>query len=132
LQQKQSESNQESQASASKIEEKCEKIHPAWLAQEEEDLLDFELKGETATNQKTSVATSPNESGLKYTVSELMKPTAYKPFILLLATFVLQQSTGTFAVIFYAVNVFKVIKEITQVRRLAFVDTTNSKLMVSL
>jgi len=49
-----------------------------------------------------------NKTGLSGTLQELSKPTAYKPFILLLAIFLLQQSTGTFAVIFYAVNVFQV------------------------
>ena len=34
-------------------------------------------------------------------------PSTYKPFILLILTFVLMQSTGTFAIIFYAVNVFQ-------------------------
>ena len=101
-------SSQVSQESTSKIEENLEKIPPKWLAQEEDDLLDFELKPKSDTNLSTSATTSQNPTGLKYTVSELMKPAAYKPFILLLATFILQQSTGTFAVIFYAVNVFKV------------------------
>ena len=34
-------------------------------------------------------------------------PASYKPFILLLLLFILMQSTGTFAIIFYAVNVFQ-------------------------
>jgi hypothetical protein len=38
----------------------------------------------------------------------MMKPSAYKPFILLLVMFTLQQSCGGFAVVFYAVNVFQV------------------------
>jgi hypothetical protein len=42
------------------------------------------------------------------TLRELTKPSAFKPFILLILVFVLQQSTGTYAVIFYAVNVFQV------------------------
>ena len=101
-------SSQVSQESSTKTEEKSEKIPPKWLAQEEEDLLDFELKPNTDQNIDTSATTNQKLTGLKYTVSELMKPTAYKPFSLLLATFILQQSTGSFAVIFYAVNVFKV------------------------
>ncbi len=82
--------------------EKDEKQVPNWLAQEEEDLLDVEMK----TNPKQE--TRDEENHFKKTLSELKKPSAYKPFLLLLAVFVLQQSTGSFAVIFYAVNVFKV------------------------
>jgi hypothetical protein len=47
-------------------------------------------------------------SGARKTLLELTKPSSYKPFLLLMVTFALQQSTGTFAIIFYAVNVFKV------------------------
>ncbi len=82
--------------------EKDEKQVPNWLAQEEEDLLDVEMR----TNPKQETPDEANH--FKKTLSELMKPSAYKPFLLLLAVFVLQQSTGSFAVIFYAVNVFKV------------------------
>ena len=34
-------------------------------------------------------------------------PASYKPFALLMILFILMQSTGTFAIIFYAVNVFQ-------------------------
>ena len=36
-----------------------------------------------------------------------LSPASFKPFVLLLLLFVLMQSTGTFAIIFYAVNVFQ-------------------------
>ena len=36
-----------------------------------------------------------------------LSPASFKPFALLLLLFVLMQSTGTFAIIFYAVNVFQ-------------------------
>ena len=39
---------------------------------------------------------------------QLIKPSCFKPLILLVFLFILMQSTGTFAVIFYAVNVFQV------------------------
>lgn len=48
------------------------------------------------------------KTGLKQTFSSMSKPHAFKPFFLLLSTFTLQQATGTFAVIFYVVNVFRV------------------------
>ena len=44
----------------------------------------------------------------KSALKELFSSTAsFKPFMLLLSLFVLMQSTGTFAIIFYAVNVFQ-------------------------
>ena len=43
------------------------------------------------------------------TLHELRRPSAFKPFMLLIGVFVLMQSTGTYAVIFYAVNVFQVL-----------------------
>ena len=47
-------------------------------------------------------------SGNSSTFTELQKPSAFKPFLLLIVVFVLMQATGTYAVIFYAVSVFKV------------------------
>ena len=47
------------------------------------------------TNQNTS------------TLDELKKPSAFKPLLLLITVFALMQLTGTYAVIFYAVNVFQ-------------------------
>jgi hypothetical protein len=41
-------------------------------------------------------------------MSEMLKPSAYKPFMLLMVMFMLQQACGGFAVVFYAVNVFQV------------------------
>ena len=41
-------------------------------------------------------------------ITEMSKPSALKPFILLISMFILQQACGSFAVIFYAVNVFQV------------------------
>ena len=41
-------------------------------------------------------------------MTAMMKPHAFKPFMILMATFTLQQATGTYAVVFYAVNVFRV------------------------
>lgn len=43
------------------------------------------------------------------TLAEFRKPGAYRPFGLLIAIFVLQQLTGSYAVIFYAVNIFQVL-----------------------
>ena len=84
-----------------KRSEQDQKPVPNWLAQEEEDLSDVELK------PSPKHESSDETNHFKKTLSELKKPSAYKPFLLLLAIFVLQQSTGSFAVIFYAVNVFK-------------------------
>ena len=41
-------------------------------------------------------------------MSAMKKPSAFKPFVLLLAMFSLQLACGGFAVVFYAVNVFQV------------------------
>jgi len=50
-------------------------------------------------------------------MTEMMKPSAYKPFILLMVMFTLQQACGGFAVVFYAVNVFQVtIESLLQLR----------------
>ena len=44
------------------------------------------------------------------TCTELSKPSTLKPFLILIGVFVLMQLTGTYAVIFYAVTVFRVSK----------------------
>ena len=55
---------------------------------------------ETQKDQKRHAPKSP--------LKELFtSPGSFKPFLLLLGLFVLMQSTGTFAIIFYAVNVFQ-------------------------
>jgi hypothetical protein len=48
------------------------------------------------------------QSGLKNLMTQMSKPSALRPFLLLMAMFSLQQGCGTFAVVFYAVNVFQV------------------------
>jgi len=57
-----------------------------------------------ATFQIFSSKNSESESLME----AMMKPSAWKPFILLLVMFTLQQACGGFAVVFYAVNVFQV------------------------
>ena len=79
---------------------------PRWLAQQEDDVIDSDCEATRAKDLDRSKANK--QSGFSRTLAELMKPTAYKPFLLLMMTFTLQQSTGTFAIIFYAVNVFRV------------------------
>ena len=90
----------------SQISSKDKPPTPPWLAQQEDDVIDSDCEG---TNAKDLAKDSgkAKQSSFSQTWSELKKPTAYKPFLLLMVTFTLQQSTGTFAIIFYAVNVFK-------------------------
>ena len=40
-------------------------------------------------------------------IGQMRRPAVFKPFLLLLTLFILMQSCGSFAIIFYAVNVFK-------------------------
>jgi len=40
--------------------------------------------------------------------AEMSKPRALKPFLLLVTMFTMQQACASYAVIFYAVNVFEV------------------------
>ena len=40
-------------------------------------------------------------------IRQMKRPAVFKPFLLLLTLFILMQSCGSFAIIFYAVNVFK-------------------------
>ena len=93
-------------------------ISPKWLAQQEDDII---IDSDVETNERRTGEgedgarkreADPGKNGFTKTLAELAKPEAYKPFLLLLVTFTLQQSTGTFAIIFYAVNVFKV-KQLT-------------------
>ena len=44
---------------------------------------------------------------LSYKLSLFRRPAAYKPFLILLFVFIFQQLSGSYAVIFYAVNVFR-------------------------
>ena len=46
-------------------------------------------------------------SSLGETLALFRRPAAYKPFLILMFVFVFQQLSGSYAVIFYAVNVFR-------------------------
>ena len=81
------------------------------MAQQEDDVIDSDNEATKAKDLDLNKA--KGQSSFSRTMSELMKPTAYKPFLLLMVTFTLQQSTGTFAIIFYAVNVFRVSSIVT-------------------
>ena len=81
-----------------------------WLRGDRHDI-EGEIKA-LENSQRKSDDTAGSASGQvdqkNSTLHELSKPSAYKPFLLLIGIFILQQSTGTYAVIFYAVNVFQV------------------------
>ena len=77
------------------------------IEEEVKDLSSKMIRSNPGTDPGSSPGTdhgSPDETGI---FRQLMKPSNCKPFLLLITLFVLMQSTGTFAVIFYAVNVFQ-------------------------
>ena len=82
-----------------------------WLRGDRHDI-EGEIKALENSQRKSDDSGAGSASGQvdqkNSTLHELSKPSAYKPFLLLIGIFVLQQSTGTYAVIFYAVNVFQV------------------------
>ncbi len=66
------------------------------------DLLD------AASSSRRQEAEGGGDAGtVASTLAAFRQPSAYKPFLILVTTFFLQQTTGTYAVIFYAVNVFR-------------------------
>ena len=78
-----------------------------WLRGEKHD-----IEGEIKALEKSQKPPEegPGDVNQKHsTLHELRRPSAFKPFMLLIGVFVLMQSTGTYAVIFYAVNVFQVL-----------------------
>ena len=80
-----------------------------WLRGDRHDI-EGEIKALEKSQRTSDDTGSTGQVDQKFsTLHELKKPSAFKPFLLLIGVFVLQQSTGTYAVIFYAVNVFQVI-----------------------
>lgn len=77
-----------------------------WLRGEKHDI-EGEIKA-LENSQKQTDSGDGDVHQKNSTLHELRRPSAFKPFMLLIAIFVLMQSTGTYAVIFYAVNVFQV------------------------
>ena len=78
-----------------------------WLRGEKHD-----IEGEIKALEKSQKPPEegPGDVNQKHsTLHELRRPSAFKPFMLLIGVFVIMQSTGTYAVIFYAVNVFQVL-----------------------
>ena len=74
-----------------------------WLRGEKHDI-DGEIKALENSQKKGQ------GGGDTSTCTELSKPSTLKPFLILIGVFVLMQLTGTYAVIFYAVTVFRVSK----------------------
>ena len=74
-----------------------------WLRDGDEKQIESELK---ILHEAHSTSESQDEDE-KSLLVRFREPRVYKPFALLVATFFLQQASGSFAVIFYAVNVFR-------------------------
>ena len=68
---------------------------------------DADVEEEMRALSAKLVSPSGQASREEALMNQMTKPVVYKPFMLLITLFVLMQSTGTFAIIFYAVNVFK-------------------------
>ena len=86
-----------------------------WLRGDRHDI-EGEIKALEQSQRKSEESGSGAADGQvdqKFsTLHELRKPSAFKPFLLLIGVFVLMQLTGTYAVIFYAVNVFQVSRKL--------------------
>ena len=72
----------------------------------------FTLSGEMydISNEVSALSKSAGggkSSSLGETLALFKRPAAYKPFLILLFVFIFQQLSGSYAVIFYAVNVFR-------------------------
>ena len=72
----------------------------------------FSLSGEmydisTEVSALSKSAGGGKSSSLGETLALFKRPAAYKPFLILMFVFVFQQLSGSYAVIFYAVNVFR-------------------------
>lgn len=89
---------------------------PPWLIlngkkEEAEKVLKW-LRGEVYDISKeiesmsASSGGSSKSSSIAETLATFQYPAAYKPFLILLFVFIFQQLSGSYAVIFYAVNVF--------------------------
>jgi len=77
----------------------------SWLRGEQHD-----IEGEIKALEKSLSPPSDTPGDVNQKDSafhQLKRPSAFKPFLLLIAIFILMQSTGTYAVIFYAVNVLQ-------------------------
>lgn len=77
-------------------------VTPA-VVQEIETLVHFKEKSKTVMNYDNKTLTSRLVKKIKY----LMRPTCMKPFILILTYFFFQQFSGTFVIVFYAIDIVK-------------------------
>ena len=66
----------------------------------------YDISTEIDSLTAASGGGSSRSSSLGETLSSFRFPAAYKPFLILLFVFIFQQLSGSYAVIFYAVNVF--------------------------
>ena len=59
------------------------------------------------SSSKTDKEGEVEETKRKSPLSDFSRPECYRPLLILVGTFFLMQASGHFAVIFYAVNIFK-------------------------